>query len=134
MKRKILLIICLFFLTIFPVQAEEDYKTQYPMLLEDDIYTFFYPLEKKATEKYFGEFKQTMFFCKFVDVKRKPNMGYAYEITYQFISFEKAHNYPYHLFTMTVDNKELTNWVINNIKVKKLDGEDVKCRKPQQVH
>jgi hypothetical protein len=125
------MIICLFLLTITPVQAEED-KTRYAMQLEDVIYTSFYTLEKKAIRDYFGDFKQSMF-CKFIDVKRKPDMGYAYEITYQFISFEGAHNYPYHLFTMTVENKELTNWVIKDVKVKNLNGEDVICRKPQQI-
>jgi hypothetical protein len=34
---------------------------------------------------------------------------------------------------MTVENKELTNWVIKDVKVKKLNGEDVICRKPQQI-
>ncbi|MFC0561479.1 DUF3888 domain-containing protein [Halalkalibacter alkalisediminis] len=116
---------------ITPVQAEED-NTRYEMLLEDVIYTFFYPLEKKATNEYFGEFKQSMF-CKFVDVKRKPNMGYAYEITYQFKTFEGAHNPPFYLFTMTVENEELTNWVIKEVQVKKLNGEKVECRKPIQI-
>lgn len=125
------MIICLCLLLINPVQAETD-KTQYEMLLEDVIFTFLSPLENKAIKEYFGEVKQSMF-CQFVDVKRKPHMGYAYDITYQFQTYEGAHNPPYHLFTLTVENKKLTEWVIKDVKVKKLDGEEVKCRKPIQV-
>ena len=126
--------ICLCFFLITPVQAEAD-KTRYEMLLEDIIFTFLDPLENKAIKEYFGEVKKSMF-CKFVDVKRKPNMGYAYEITYQFQTFEGAHNPPYHLFTMTVENEvgnEGIMWVIKDVKVKKMNGEKVKCRKPIQI-
>ncbi|MDQ0862200.1 DUF3888 domain-containing protein [Bacillus sp. V2I10] len=130
--KKFLLITCILSLiSITPVQAETE-KTRYEMLLEDVIFTFLDPLEDKAINDYFGEIKQSTF-CKFIEVKRKPNMGYAYEITYQFQTFEGAHKPPYHLFTLTVENEKLTEWTLKDVIVERLDGKKIKCRKPLQV-
>lgn len=135
--KNFLVIIMICFISLVPitfVQAETE-KTRYEMLLEDIIFTFLYPLEDKAIKDYFGDIRQSTF-CKFIEVKRKPNMGYAYEITYQFQTFEGAHNPPYHLFTLTVENETLTKWIIKDVKVRKLaENEDntTMCRKPIQV-
>jgi hypothetical protein len=43
---------------------------------------------------------------------------------------------PYHLFTMKVKNTSLTDWVIKDVKVKKLEGNEdytKMCRKPMIV-
>ncbi|MDP5275423.1 hypothetical protein [Chengkuizengella axinellae] len=132
MKKIILLMSILSLILIIPVQAN-NHKTYYEMVLEDVIYTMLIPLENKAKIDYFGNIKQSTF-CKFVEVKRKPNLGYSYEMTYQFITFEGAHNSPNHLFTLIVENVELTDWVIKDVKVKKINGEKVICRKPIQVN
>jgi hypothetical protein len=129
--RKILMLTCFItFITISPVKAETD-NSRYEIMLEDIIYTFLTPLESKAIKDYFGEIYLSDF-CKFVDVKTNPNQAYRYEITYQFVTYERAIMPPYHLFTLKVKNKSLTDWTIEDVKVKKLeDNEDYTkiCRK-----
>ena len=133
--RKNMIIICLvIFITITPVQADTG-GSRYEMTLEDIIYTFLYPLQSKAIKEYFGVIHLADF-CKFVDVKTNPDTEYRYEITYQFITYEKAIMPPYHLFTLKVENKSPTEWVINDVKVRKLDeNEDYTkmCRNPRVV-
>lgn len=122
------------YITITPAQAETD-STRYKMMLEDIIITFLSPLQSKAIKDYFGELYLSDF-CKFVEVKTKPDMAYRYEITYQFITYERAIMPPYHLFTLKVENNSLTDWVIKDVKVKKLaENEDYTkmCRKPMIV-
>lgn len=63
-------------------------------------------------------------------------MTYRYEITYQFITYERAIMPPYHLFTLKVENKTRTDWVIKDVKVRKLAmNEDYtkECRNPKVV-
>lgn len=133
--RKILMITCLItFITLTPVQAETG-SSRYEMKLEDIIYSFLSPLESKAIKDYFGE-TYLSDFCKFVEVKTKPEKAYRYEITYQFITYERAIMPPYHLFTLKVENNSLTDWVIKDVKVRKLaENEDYSkmCRKPMIV-
>ena len=129
------MISCLFtFIAITPVQAETNDK-RYEMMLEDIIYLFLSPLESKAIKDYFGEIYLSDF-CKFVEVKTKPDQAYRYETTYQFITYERAIMPPYHLFTLKVENKSPTDWFIKDVKVRKLaENEDYTkmCRKPIQV-
>lgn len=102
------MISCLFpFIAITPVQAETNDK-RYEMMLEDIIYLFLSPLESKAIKDYFGEIYLSDF-CKFVEVKTKPDQAYRYEITYQFITYERAIMPPYHLFTLKAENKSPTD-------------------------
>ncbi|PGS46510.1 DUF3888 domain-containing protein [Bacillus sp. AFS041924] len=133
--RKIILISCLFtFITLSPVQAETD-NSRYEMMLEDIIYTFLSPLESKAIKDYFGE-PYLSFFCKVVEVKTKPEQEYRYEITYQFITYERAIMPPYHLFTLKVENKSRTDWIIKGVNVRKIaENEDYTkiCRKPMII-
>ena len=133
--RKIILISCLItFITLSPVQAETD-VSRYEMMLEDIIYTFLSPLESKAIKDYFGE-AYLSHFCKIVEVKTKPEQGYRYEITYQFVTYERAIMPPYHLFTLKVENKSLTDWIIEDVKVRKIaENEDYTkiCRKPMII-
>ena len=122
------------FIGITPVQAENKDK-HYEMMLEDIIYSFLSPLESKAIKDYFGEIYLSDF-CKFVNVETKPDQAYRYEITYQFITYERAIMPPYHLFTLTVENKSPVDWVIKDVKVRKLaENEDYTkmCRKPRVV-
>jgi hypothetical protein len=133
-KNLVIAIFCILSLIQIPsVQAETE-NTSYEMLLEDVVYTFLAPLRTKAIEDYFGDIYMSRF-CKFIEVKRKPDMGYAYEITYQFITYERSFMPPYHLFTLKAENEALTEWVIKDVSVEKLDGkiEGLKCRKPTQV-
>ena len=129
------MITCLItFITLTPVQAKIDSK-RYEMTLEDIIYTFLSPLQLKAINNYFGE-PYLSEFCKFVEVKMKPDIEYRYEITYQFITYERAIMPPYHLFTLKVENNSLINWVIKDVKVRKLaENEDYTkiCRRPMIV-
>ncbi|WP_275670690.1 DUF3888 domain-containing protein [Neobacillus notoginsengisoli] len=130
--RKILILACFITLiTISPVKAETDHS-RYEFLLEDILYTFLFPLQLKAIEDYFGEIYLADF-CKFVEVKTNPEQAYRYEITYQFVTYERAIMPPYHLFTLKVENKSLTDWTIKDVKVRKLgENEDYTkiCRKP----
>ena len=122
------------FFAITPIQAETNDK-RYEMMLEDIIYSFLSPLESKAIEDYFGE-SYLSDFCKFVEVKTKPDQAYRYEITYQFITYERAIEPPYHLFTLKVYNKSATDWFIKDVKVRKLaENEDYSkmCREPRVV-
>ena len=122
------------FIVITPVQAETNSK-HYEMMLEDIIYSFLSPLESKAIKDYFGVIYLSDF-CKFVEVKTKPDQAYRYEITYQFITYERAIMPPYHLFTLKVENKSPIDWVIKDVKVRKLPkNEDYTkiCRKPSVV-
>ncbi len=131
MKLKILMILCLFFLTTTQVFAEAN-KSRYEMTLEDIIYTFLSPLESKAIKDYFGEIYLSDF-CKVVEVKTKPDQAYRYEITYQFVTYERAIMPPYHLLTLKVENKSQTEWNLSDVKVRKLaENEDYTkiCRKP----
>lgn len=129
------MITCLItFITITPVQAETDSK-RYEMMLEDIVYTFLSPLQSKAIEDYLGK-PRLSDFCKFLEVKTITDTSYRYEITYQFVTYEKAIMPPYHLFTLKVENKTLTDWVIKDVKVRKLgENEDYTkmCRKPKTV-
>jgi hypothetical protein len=129
----LIIIICIIGLPINSAHAETD-ETRYEMILEDVVYTFLAPISEKAIKDYFDDIYMSQF-CKFIEVKRKPDMGYAYEITYQFITYERAFMPPYHLFTVTAENETLTKWIIKDVKVEKLDGEieKIKCRKPIQV-
>ncbi|KEF36378.1 Protein of unknown function (DUF3888) [Schinkia azotoformans MEV2011] len=132
--RKVIMISCLItFIAITPVQAETNDK-HYEMMLEDIIYSFLSPLESKAIEDYFGEIHLSDF-CKFVEVKTKPDQAYRYEITYQFITYERAIMPPYHLFTLKVENKSPTDWVIKEVKVRELAENNYTkmCRKPRIV-
>ena len=125
------LISCLIIFIIIPTQAETE-STRYEMTLEDIIYTFLSPLESKAIKEHFGNGKLS-FFCKFIEVKTNPDMEYRYEITYQFLTYERAIMPPYHLFTLKVENKSRTDWVIKDVKVRKLaENEDYtkECRNP----
>ena len=127
------MITCLITFMITPIQAETD-STRYEMTLEDIIYTFLSPLQSKAIKEYFGEMYLSDF-CKFVDVKTNPDNAYRYEITYQFITYERAIMPPYHLFTLTVENRTRTDWVIKDVKVRKLaENEDYtkECRNPMR--
>ena len=130
--RKVLILTCLFTLIIMsPVKADTD-KSSYEMMLEDILYTFLFPLQSKAIKDYFGEIYLADF-CKFVEVKTNPDQAYRYEITYQFVTYERAIMPPYHLFTLEVENKSLTDWTIKDVKVRKLEeNEDYTkiCRKP----
>lgn len=130
--RKILTLTCFITLiTISPVKAETD-NSRYEMVLEDIVYTFLFPLQTKAIKDYFGEIYLADF-CKFVEVKTNPEQAYRYEITYQFVTYERAIMPPYHLFTLKVENKSLKNWTIKDVKVRKLEeNEDYSkiCRKP----
>jgi Protein of unknown function (DUF3888) len=122
--RKILLLICFITLiTISPVKADTN-SSSYEMVLEDIIYTFLSPLQAKAIKDYFGEI-YLVHFCKFVEVKTNPEQAYRYEITYQFVTYERAIMPPYHLFTLKVENKSLKDWTIKDVKVRKLkENED----------
>lgn len=118
-------------ITITPAQAKAD-SSRYEMTLEDIIFTFLSPLQSKAIKEYFGE-PYLSDFCNFVEIKTEPDNAYRYEITYQFITYEKAIMPPYHLFTMKVKNTSPTDWVIKDVKVRKLaKNEDYTkmCRKP----
>jgi len=129
------LISCLItFITLSPVQAETD-ASRYEMMLEDIIYTFLSPLETKAINDYFGEMYLSHF-CKIVEVKTKPEQGYKYEITYQFVTYERAIMPPYYLFTLKVENNSLTDWIIKDVNVRKIaENEDYTkiCRKPMII-
>ncbi|MDQ0202224.1 DUF3888 domain-containing protein [Neobacillus ginsengisoli] len=132
--RKILMTTYFIIFLSTPVQAETD-SSRYVMKLEDIIYTFLSPLESKAIKEYFGD-TYLSDFCKFVEVKTKPDSAYRYEITYQFITYERAIMPPYHLFTLKVGNNSPTDWVIKDVKVRKLaEYEDYTkmCRKPMIV-
>gem|GEM_PF-5194892 len=133
--RKIILISCLItFITISPVQADTN-NSRYEMMLEDIIYTFLSPLESKAIKDYFGEVYLSDF-CKFVEVKTKPEQAYRYAITYQFVTYERAIMPPYHLFTLKVENNPRTDWVIKDVNVRKIaENEDYTkiCRKPMII-
>ena len=122
------------FITITPAQAKPD-SSRYEMTLEDIIFTFLSPLQAKAIKDYFGE-PYLSDFCKFVEIKADSDTAYRYEITYQFITYERAIMPPYNLFTMKVKNTSLTDWIIKDVKVKKLaENEDYTkmCRKPMIV-
>ncbi|PFM82975.1 hypothetical protein COJ46_03985 [Bacillus sp. AFS077874] len=133
--RKIIFISCLItFITISPVQAET-VNSRYDKMLEDIIYTFLSPLESKAIKVYFGEMYLSHF-CKFVEVKSKPEQAYSYKITYQFVTYERAIMPPYHLFTLKVENNSRTEWIIKDVKVRKIaENEDYTkiCRKPMII-
>ncbi|NRD76612.1 hypothetical protein HPT25_03790 [Bacillus sp. BRMEA1] len=133
--RKVIMIICLIaMIAITPVQAETNDK-RYEMMLEDIIYSFLSPLESKAIKDYLGT-PRLSDFCKFVEVKTRTDTSYRYEITYQFITYERAIMPPYHLFSLKVENKSPTNWVIKDVKARKLaESEDYTkmCRKPKVV-
>jgi len=133
--KKVFLLTCFITLiTISPAKAETD-NSHYDMMLEDIVYTFLSPLQSKAIKDYFGEMYLSDF-CKFVEVKTKPDQGYRYEITYQFVTYERAIMPPYHLFTLKVENKSLTDWIIKDVKVRKLaENEDYTkiCRKPMII-
>lgn len=133
--RKIIMISCLIaFTAITPVQAETNDR-RYEMILEDIIYSFLSPLQSKAIKDYFGEIYVSDF-CKLVEVRTNPNQAYRYEITYQFITYEKAIMPPYHLFTLKVENKSPTDWIIKDVQVRKLaEDEDYTktCRKPRVI-
>ncbi|WP_391203676.1 DUF3888 domain-containing protein [Psychrobacillus sp. L4] len=134
MRRTIIIIYLIIFTTITPVHADTG-GSRNEMILEDIIYSFLSPLESKAIKDYFGEFYLSDF-CKFVEVKTKPDQAYRYEITYQFITYERAIMPPYHLFTLKVENKSPTEWVINDVQVRKLDeNEDYTkmCRNPRVI-
>lgn len=112
------------------VKAEPE-NTNYAMLLEDVVYTVLAPLNTKSIHAYFGNSYASRF-CKVIEVKRKSNVGYAYEITYQFFTYERSFMPPYHLFTLTVENETLSDWVVKDVSVEKLNGniENLSCRKP----
>lgn len=134
MKRGIaIFIICLTLIPHHAAQATE-MTNSYEKLLEDVTYTFLMPLNQKAINDYFGEVYMS-YFCKFVEVKRKPDLGYSYEITYQFITYERALMPPFHLFTLTVENEAANQWVIKEMKVEKLEEDTTKanCRVPVQM-
>ncbi len=122
------------FITLTPVQAETD-DSRYEKKLEDIIYTFLSPLESKAINDYFGEMYLSHF-CKIVEVKTMPDQAYRYEITYQFVTYERAIMPPYHLFTLKVENKSRTDWIIKDVNVRKIaENEDYTkiCRKPMII-
>ncbi|WP_142329222.1 DUF3888 domain-containing protein [Bacillus sp. AFS088145] len=122
------------FITLSPVQAETD-ASRYEMMLEDIIYTFLSPLESKAINDYFGEIYLSHF-CKIVEVKTRPEQAYSYEITYQFVTYERAIMPPFHLFTLKVQNKSRTDWIIKDVNVRKIaEKEDYAkiCRKPMII-
>ncbi|MGX2959818.1 DUF3888 domain-containing protein [Peribacillus sp. JNUCC 23] len=135
--KKVFLLTCfitLITISISPAKAETD-NSHYDMMLEDIVYTFLTPLQSKAIKDYFGEMYLSDF-CKFVEVKTKPDQAYRYEITYQFVTYERAIMPPYHLFTLKVENKSLTDWIIKDVKVRKLaENEDYTkiCRKPMII-
>lgn len=104
-------------------------------ILEDALFSLLSPFAGQAITQKFGAgaAKGTMCYT-LLDIKKHEPGSMMFDVKLQFITFEGAHNPPYHKFIIDVKNGGVEGkWRLINVEVEEIPTDQVKnlpCRKP----
>jgi len=131
MKRLFLLcsFLIVFSLTSSGLEAREEKREQ---LLEDLIFTSFFPQINRAMVAHYGESKQ--YWCpRIVHLKKQTSGSFLFEVTIEVETFEGPHNPPHDLVTITFRNDDSATWRVAHFSTKRLTADEHRlrpCRAP----